>query len=72
MYTIVSIYMHIDTISQKGLLTIEDFLTMYGVCRSKFYSEVKNKNIKVKKFGARTYILPEEAKRWASNLPDAE
>lgn len=71
-YTIVCTYMHTDVTQKKGLLNIEQFLEMYNISRGKFYSEVNKKNLKIKKLGSRTYILPEEAEKWAINLPDGE
>jgi hypothetical protein len=42
------------------------------VSRSKLYEEMAAGRLKAKKFGARTIITAEEAKRWLDSLPDLQ
>jgi hypothetical protein len=40
------------------------------ISRSKIYEEMEAGRLKAKKFGSRTLILGDEAKRWLDSLPD--
>jgi len=42
------------------------------VSRSKLYEELAAGRLKAKKFGSRTIIPADEAKRWLDSLPDLQ
>ena len=53
---------------RKQLLAISDFCDAYSVSRSKAYELLRSGDLMAVKFGKRTYIRPEDAAIWASQL----
>lgn len=49
---------------QKELMGIEDFMEIYSVTRSRFYSEVKKFPWLPTKIGKRTYVRRLDADKW--------
>lgn len=60
--------MQTHTPIKKQLMSIETFLEVYSLSRSKFYSEVKTKSLRITKLGSRTYIALIDAESWLKNL----
>lgn len=58
---------------QKEMMGIEDFMEIYSVTRSRFYTEIKKYPWLVTKIGKRTYIRRIDADKWQGaikvNLP---
>ena len=50
--------------SERRALNVNEFCAVYGIGRTKFYSEVKNKRINVARIGGKTLIPRDEAERW--------
>ena len=59
------------TNAKKGAFTVNEFLVWASIGRTKFYEELKNENIKIKKLGAKTLILRKDAEAWLEALPEA-
>lgn len=49
---------------QKELMSIEEFLDIYGIKRSRFYAETKKFPWLISKLGKRTYIKRVNAEKW--------
>ena len=46
------------------VLTVPQFLNLYGIGRDLFYAEVARGSLRVAKVGSRTLISKDEAARW--------
>ncbi len=57
---------------EKELLNVEEFMALYGIGRTTFYSEVKKRKLKIRKLGARTYVLKKDATAWLDTLEEVE
>lgn len=53
---------------QKELMTIRDFLAVYGISRDRFYKEMRIGAIRITKLGVRTYIKRIDADKWMSEI----
>lgn len=49
---------------QKEMMTIEDFMEIYSITRSRFYSELKKHPWLITKLGKRTHIRRKDAEKW--------
>jgi excisionase family DNA binding protein len=56
-------------LSERPTLTVDEFCEMIGFGRSTFYKAVEAGDIKVRKYGKRTFVTQEERKRFVENLP---
>jgi len=51
--------------------TVQEFLIWARMGRNKFYDEVNEGNIKIRKLGRKTLILKTDAMAWLNALPEA-
>jgi excisionase family DNA binding protein len=56
-------------LSERPTLTVDEFCEMIGFGRSTFYKAVEAGDIKVRKYGKRTFVTQEERKRFVDNMP---
>lgn len=54
----------------KPVYTVNDFLVVFGMGRTRFYELVKSGAIKVRKNGSRTIITGVDAQAWLDSLPE--
>ena len=54
---------------QSELLTVQQFCERYGAGRTRCFALLASGQIEAKRFGARTLIVAESARRWAASLP---
>ncbi len=54
----------------EAAFSIATFGKRYGIGRSTVYEEIRNGRLKLRKCGARSLILREDAERWAASLPE--
>ena len=52
------------------MYSISDAVVVLGICRTNLYQEIKDGNIRAKRYGQRTLIPESEIERWISNLPE--
>jgi excisionase family DNA binding protein len=55
--------------SERPTLTVDEFCTMVGLGRSTFYKAVAAGDLKIRKYGKRTFITKEEMQRFVENMP---
>jgi excisionase family DNA binding protein len=58
-------------LSERPTLTVNEFCEMVGIGRSTFYKAVGAGDLKVRKYGKRTFITQDEMKRFVDNMPSA-
>jgi excisionase family DNA binding protein len=56
-------------LSERPTLTVDEFCRMIGIGRSTFYKAVGAGDLKVRKYGKRTFITQEEMKRFVDKMP---
>jgi excisionase family DNA binding protein len=56
-------------LSERPTLTVDEFCGMVGIGRSTFYKAVGSGDLKVRKYGKRTFITQEEMKRFVESMP---
>ena len=61
-----------NTISQKGAFSVEEFLHWASIGRTKFYEEVNEGRLKLRKIGRKSVITITDAQAWLDSLPEAE
>jgi excisionase family DNA binding protein len=54
---------------ERPTLTVNEFCEMVGIGRSTFYKAVGVGDLKVRKYGKRTFVTQEELKRFVENMP---
>jgi predicted DNA-binding transcriptional regulator AlpA len=57
------------TVSEKLMLTVDEFCEMIGFGRTTFYKAVNAGDLKVQKYRKRTFVAQEEARRFVKNMP---
>jgi excisionase family DNA binding protein len=55
--------------STSGLMTVREFMLLYGVGRTTVYRLVARREITLVKIGTASRIARADAERWASSLP---
>jgi len=60
-----------DAYSRRGNLTVKEFLEWSGIGRTKFYQEVNEGRIKLRKIGAKSVVTMPDALAWLNALPEA-
>lgn len=55
----------------KGAMSVEEFLHWASLGRTKFYQEVKDGRIKIRKIGRKSVVTLADAEAWLSALPEA-
>lgn len=53
----------------KGALTVNEFCSWASISRAKFYREVTEGRIRVRKIGRKSVVIVTEARSWLENLP---
>ena len=56
-------------LSERPTLTVNEFCKMIGIGRSTFYKAVGAGDLKVRKYGKRTFVTQEEMKRFVDKMP---
>jgi excisionase family DNA binding protein len=56
-------------LSERPTVTVDEFCKMIGFGRSTFYKAVEAGEIKIRKFGKRTFVTQDEVKRVVQNMP---
>ncbi|WP_213775056.1 helix-turn-helix domain-containing protein [Bradyrhizobium sp. dw_78] len=56
-------------LSERPTLAVDEFCKMVGIGRSTFYKAVAAGDLKVRKYGKRTFITREEMLRFVENMP---
>jgi excisionase family DNA binding protein len=56
-------------LSERPTLTVNEFCEMVGIGRSTFYKAVGVGDLKVRKYGKRTFVTKEELKRFVESMP---
>jgi excisionase family DNA binding protein len=64
-----SVRKHTIPLSERPTLTVDEFCEMVGIGRSTFYRSVGAGDIKVRKYGKRTFVTKEEMMRFVANMP---
>jgi excisionase family DNA binding protein len=54
---------------ERPTLTVNEFCKMVGIGRSTFYKAVEAGDLKVRKYGRRTFVTQEELKRFVEKMP---
>ncbi|MEP3277055.1 MAG: DNA-binding protein [Stappiaceae bacterium] len=55
----------------RGALTVDEFCGWASIGRTKFYQEVNEGRIKIRKIGRKSVITMPDALKWVSSLPEA-
>jgi excisionase family DNA binding protein len=58
--------------TDKMGLTVQEAVTLSGIGRTRIFDAIKSRQLKAKKFGRRTLILPDSLKNFLETLPDRE
>lgn len=61
-----------ETMEQRGAMSIETFCQWSGIGRSLVYKEIEAGRLRIKKVGRRTIITSEAAGSWLAALPDGD
>ena len=54
--------------SQKELMTVDEFLSIYSIGRTAYFNLVKKKLLRITNLGRRTYIKRTDAEIWLKTL----
>ena len=57
--------------NEKAAYSVNEFLSAYSIGRTKFYQEVAEGRLRVRKSGGRTLIAKADADAWLESLPIA-
>ncbi len=55
----------------KAAMTVDEFCGWASIGRSKFYQEVNEGRIKLRKIGRKSIVTVNDADAWLANLPEA-
>lgn len=56
-------------LSERLTLTVDEFCALIGIGRSTFYKAVSAGDLKIRKYGKRTFITREDMQRFVENMP---
>ena len=59
------------TPENRGALTVDEFCGWASIGRSKFYQEVAEGRIRLRKIGRKSVVTIDDALAWLNNLPVA-
>lgn len=59
-----------NTQLEKVAYTVPEFLSVYGIGRTKFYDLVKKGQLPIKKVGKRSLVIKADADAWLNSLPE--
>jgi excisionase family DNA binding protein len=57
------------TLSEKLALTVDEFCELVSIGRTTFYKAVDAGDLRIRKYGRRSFVTQEEAKRFVENMP---
>lgn len=57
-------------VNENGAFTVDEFLAWARIGRTKFYQEIKEGRLRVRKLGRKTLVLKVDATDWLSSLPE--
>lgn len=57
-------------LQDKGALTVPQFCDWASIGRSKFYQEVNEGRIRIRKVGRKSVVTVSDAQAWLASLPD--
>jgi len=60
-----------NTIAEKGAYSVTEFMAWASIGRTKFYQEVNEGRLKIRKVGAKTVVTAADAMAWINALPEA-
>jgi excisionase family DNA binding protein len=56
-------------LSERPTTNVDEFCALVGVGRSTFYKAVAAGDLKIRKYGKRTFVTREERMRFVENMP---
>ncbi len=59
-----------NKLENRGALTVDEFCGWACIGRSKFYQEVQEGRIRIRKVGRKSVITVSDARIWLESLPD--
>lgn len=60
-----------NTQVNKGAYSVTEFLNWASIGRTKFYQEIKDGRLKIRKIGSKTVVTATDAEAWLRSLPEA-
>jgi hypothetical protein len=57
-------------LESRGALTVDEFCGWASIGRSKFYQEVADGRIRLRKVGRKSVVTVPDARAWLDSLPD--
>ncbi len=57
--------------NERGAMTVDEFCGWASIGRSKFYQEVNEGRIKLRKIGRKSIVTFSDANAWLESLPEA-
>ena len=57
-------------LEDRGALTVDEFCRWASIGRSKFYQEVTEGRIRLRKVGRKSVVTVPDARAWLESLPD--
>lgn len=57
---------------QREMMTVETFMEVYGISRSKFYKQVNAGLLKITKLDRLTFVKRTDAEAWLSNIGEKD
>jgi len=61
-----------DTLTNRGAMSVNEFLAWASIGRSKFYEEVNSQRLAIRKVGRKTLVTMADAQAWLDSLPADE
>lgn len=56
-------------LTERPTLTVDEFCKLIGIGRSTAYKAIAAGDLKVRKYGKRTFVTQDERKRFVENMP---
>ncbi len=60
----------VDILESRGALAVDEFCGWAGIGRSKFYQEVAEGRIRLRKVGRKSVVTVPDALAWLESLPE--
>lgn len=60
-----------NTTVTKGAYSVTEFMAWASIGRTKFYHEVNEGRLKIRKIGSKTVVTAADANAWLEALPEA-
>ena len=58
--------------NERRVFTISEFLQRYGIGRTRFYEEVAEGRLRLRKLGKKSLVTVDDAEAWLNSLPTLE